>query len=148
MGYESPIEMIYGQMRIESENAICKAVQNVGVNVDKEKLIRALQYDREQYQKGYKDRDEEIVRCKDCIHGVHFESEFGHDIYECDKTSNVHEPNWFCADGKQKICGDCRRFDGMGCYKNVFTRKQRFEDHKPEDKGCERFMPKGCEKNE
>ena len=32
-----------------------RAVQSYGINVDKDELIRALQYDREQYYKGYAD---------------------------------------------------------------------------------------------
>ncbi len=53
LGYESPITVIMGQMRMEQENNIYKAVQEYGVNVDKDELIKALQYDRDQYEKGY-----------------------------------------------------------------------------------------------
>ena len=66
--YKSPIDLIVGQMNIQFEGEVCKAVQNVGVDVDKDELLKALQYDRGQYQKGYNDRDTEIVRCKDCKH--------------------------------------------------------------------------------
>lgn len=71
MSYESPIEVITSQARIQSEmflgKEIVKAVWKVGVNVNKSELLQALAYDRRQYQKGYEDRDNEIVRCKDCI---------------------------------------------------------------------------------
>lgn len=70
MSYQSPIEVIQTQMRNQIEGEIYKAVMNVGVNVDKEELLKALQYDREQYQKGYKDRDDQIVRCKDCKYWI------------------------------------------------------------------------------
>lgn len=53
--YKSPIEIIYGQMQTQIEGDILKAVQKVDIHVDKEELIRALQYDREQYDKGYAD---------------------------------------------------------------------------------------------
>lgn len=53
--YKSPIEMALETFRFEQENNILKAVQNVGINVDKEELIKALQYDREQYEKGFED---------------------------------------------------------------------------------------------
>lgn len=53
--YESPIEMIIGQMHIQQENGVYKAVQNVGFNVNKDELLKALQYDRDQYNKGYFD---------------------------------------------------------------------------------------------
>lgn len=55
MNYESPINIISQQMKIQMEDEIMKAVQRVGINVDKDELIRALQYDRGQYQKGYMD---------------------------------------------------------------------------------------------
>ena len=53
--YESPIEMISRQVRTQQEENVYKAVLEVGVNVDKEELIRALKYDRDQYNRGYHD---------------------------------------------------------------------------------------------
>ena len=102
MSYESPIEVIATQMRITSETRlgeeIVKAVQNVGVNVDKAELLKALRYDRGQYQNGYKDRDNEIVRCKDCIYYT-----------DClcwnvprNESPRPKEETFFCADGKRK----------------------------------------------
>lgn len=78
--YESPISITerlldeYAKMVIERrDNEILAKVQSVvGVDVDKGELLRALQYDRDQYEKGYADgkRDAmaELVRCKDCKH--------------------------------------------------------------------------------
>lgn len=109
MGYESPIDMIYGQMRIETENAICKAVQEVGINVDKEELIKALQYDREQYQKGYKDgyvhRGMEIVRCTNCCFGKLCNGGTAYVCEQCIGTPEqiIHSGGWFCANGKRRI---------------------------------------------
>ena len=58
--WESPITKIYGDIqndivRQEEENYMCAIKQAIGYEVDKEELIRALQYDREQYDKGYND---------------------------------------------------------------------------------------------
>ena len=55
--YKCPIELelITTRIQAETENEIFKAVQKVGVNIDKDELVRALQYDREQYNKGYED---------------------------------------------------------------------------------------------
>lgn len=53
--YRSPIEIIYGQMETQMEGDILRAVQKYGINVDKEELLQALQYDRNQYEKGYAD---------------------------------------------------------------------------------------------
>ena len=54
--YESPIKQIVGQMQAEMEtNLLCKVSQTVGYSIDKEELIKALKYDRDQYEKGYSD---------------------------------------------------------------------------------------------
>lgn len=52
--YKSPIEIIYGQMQAKMEGDIYKAVQSYDIKVDKEELLKALEYDRAQYDKGYK----------------------------------------------------------------------------------------------
>lgn len=68
--WESPINLIMDDMRTElvkrQEEQVLRAVQSVGVDVDKDELIRALAYDRDQYNKGYQDAMAKIVRCKDC----------------------------------------------------------------------------------
>lgn len=66
--YKSPIDIIYGQLETHIEGDAMRAIQQVGVNVDKEELLRALQYDRGQYDKGYADAMASIVRCKDCVY--------------------------------------------------------------------------------
>ena len=53
--YKSPIDIIYGQMQTQMEGDIYRAVQSYHINVDKDELIRALEYDRDQYDKGYAD---------------------------------------------------------------------------------------------
>lgn len=55
MDYKSPIEVMVGEMVMQYENDILKAVQDVGIDVDKEELLKALLYDRGQYEKGYAD---------------------------------------------------------------------------------------------
>ena len=57
--YESPIELymtdIQTQIIIKQEEQILQAVRNVAVGIDREELVRALKYDRDQYEKGYRD---------------------------------------------------------------------------------------------
>lgn len=59
MSYKSPIDTIVSELRIVQEKRleddILSAVQEIGIVVDKEQLLKALQYDRNQYEKGYKD---------------------------------------------------------------------------------------------
>lgn len=68
--YKSPIEIKWNDIVSDAvekaDEYIVSFVQQVGVNVDKDELIKALEYDRRQYEKGWNDRDSEIVRCKDC----------------------------------------------------------------------------------
>ena len=57
--YKSPIDLVVNQVQKiileQQENQVSQAIQNIGVKVDKKELIKALKYDREQYQNGYND---------------------------------------------------------------------------------------------
>ena len=57
--YESPINVIINDMcrdvRQKEDNYIMEYIQNIGIDVDKDELAKALQYDRQQYDKGYED---------------------------------------------------------------------------------------------
>lgn len=57
--YESPIKLIINQyqdhMLKEQERYILNYVQNYFVDIDREELFKALSYDRNQYEKGYRD---------------------------------------------------------------------------------------------
>lgn len=53
--YESPITLINGELQLCLEDGVYKAVRQVGIEVDKDELIKALKYDRGQYEKGYAD---------------------------------------------------------------------------------------------
>ena len=59
--YESPINQILGELQTTYENNCIKAVQSYGFDVNKEELLKALQYDRNQYEKGYSDAIQEFV---------------------------------------------------------------------------------------
>lgn len=63
--YTSPIDVfitnIQTQLLEQQEEQIYQAIQKIGVNVDKVELIKALNYDRNQYQKGYNDAVEKFT---------------------------------------------------------------------------------------
>lgn len=82
--YESPISVfetvdsMATSIRKEKENYIYERVCKVGVDVNKEELMKALQYDRNQYEKGYTDgkclQEEELLKFAEfiahyCTHG-------------------------------------------------------------------------------
>ena len=81
--YESPIKVelsdIISDVVKKEDEYILECVQKVGVSVNKDELLEALEFDRGQYEKGWHDRDSEIVKCKDCIH-----SEEREGFYYCD----------------------------------------------------------------
>ena len=54
MDYTSPSNIITQQINTKMEGAVLKAVQKVGVYVDKEELVKALKYDRGQYELGFR----------------------------------------------------------------------------------------------
>lgn len=70
VAYKSPIETIWSDIEHDYgerfDQMVLTAVQSVGIRVNKEELVKALAYDREQYRRGWEDRDSEIVRCWDC----------------------------------------------------------------------------------
>lgn len=53
-GYESPIELITSAINSQMDENIMRAVQSVGIVVHEAELIQALKYDRDSYNKGYK----------------------------------------------------------------------------------------------
>jgi len=67
--YESPIEVMFrdieNRIREQEENAITAEVsRQMGVNVDKDELMKALAYDRDQYNRGYEDAKRAYERPK------------------------------------------------------------------------------------
>ena len=107
MSYESPIRLIYDQVQTEIENGleseIFRAVQRIGIDVDKEELIKALAYDRDSYIRGYRDKNAEIVRCGKCEYGVKHKDVFDDTWIECQRhyLTMKRAPEWFCADGEK-----------------------------------------------
>lgn len=104
--YKSPIELlvtdIQNQIVKQHDEEIYKAVLHYIPNIDKEELIRALQYDRGQYEKGYVDGKREamdsIVRCKDCRHSILPELMTA----ECTYWHEVVGINGFCHHGERR----------------------------------------------
>lgn len=57
-GYESPIKILISdiqtQMVQKEENYIIEATRNIGLDINKDEMYKALQYDRYQYKQGYR----------------------------------------------------------------------------------------------
>ena len=82
--YKSPIELLVAEIQYQiakqQDEEIYKAVLNYVPNVDKEELIRALKYDRGQYEKGYADAKADI-------------KEFAEDV--------AHQFGYYCQNGER-----------------------------------------------
>lgn len=95
MSYKSPIEIwcddfvhnIAMQIRENNEMQITAQI-NQHVSVDKEELIKALNYDRQQYEKGYADAKAEYQRPQGewLLLRTNYEDS-GNNFYEC---TNCH----------------------------------------------------------
>lgn len=112
--YESPIDIIYSDMQMKLENKVFKAVLNVGINVDKDELIKALSYERQQYEKGYADAKAEqqwiptSIRPPKDFDRVYIQTKWGdHEIckYIPKKVKPKEYPDGFWGDA------DCPEYD-------------------------------------
>ena len=53
-GYNSPIDIIQKEIATQLDDKIIKCIQEYGIDVNKEELIKALNYDRDQFEAGNK----------------------------------------------------------------------------------------------
>ena len=51
--WKSPVEIMMGEMETKLENDTMTAIQRYNICVDKDELVKALNYDRDQFKKGY-----------------------------------------------------------------------------------------------
>lgn len=94
LGYKPPIlvkvEQAVKAFNLQVENEVYKVVRNYEINVDKDELIKALRYDRNQYEKGFADGSRlEISKIKAEVASELFEEivdecfdQYGHFDYE------------------------------------------------------------------
>ena len=86
-GYESPITMfvqdsITESIKKQEDQLIYSLSQTIGYQIDKEQLVRALRYDRDQYKKGYSDAKKEILeKIYNTFNGIQCYDGTGYDIY-------------------------------------------------------------------
>lgn len=60
--YNSPITLVQSAIETQIEDGVLKAVQEIGFDIDPKELYKALQYDRNQYDKGYSDAKRQYDR--------------------------------------------------------------------------------------
>lgn len=103
MSYKSPVTLYLDSVEEKLGNEVYQIVNHYFVDVDKDELLKALRYDRDQYNKGrldgYLEAKSKIVLCKDCAYGVQTNNE---DIYWCSQYGNTHYDTFYCAEGERK----------------------------------------------
>ena len=80
---------------------VTKVRDTMDIDIDKYELAKALQYDRDQYNKGYHDAKAEIVYCKDCKHSKDFKYSEHHPLV-CKINLIAVEEDFYCSDGERK----------------------------------------------
>lgn len=93
MMYESPIEVIYGQLQTQMEDDVFRAVQNCGIRVDKDELIKALKYDRDQYAAGYAD----AMATLKYGHWIEYRVSRWEATWSCSECGTLGSPQWKCC---------------------------------------------------
>lgn len=64
--YSSPVNVwiteVQQDFQKQVDEQVYKEVINVGISVDKRELLKALEYDRKQYEKGFQDGVQSILK--------------------------------------------------------------------------------------
>lgn len=129
--YKSPItvnmmdELTQRFIEQTEDGIVAKVREVMHIDIDKDELAKALKYDRYQYEhgyangrmdghaSGYKERDDEIVRCGECKHGTIMKNYLGDEMVQCGCEKNpigrwndyerwLMPKGFYCADGERK----------------------------------------------
>lgn len=109
--YKSPIEITFGAMKMvekqndEIEKYVYEYMQEIGVNVDREELLKALRYDRDQYEKGYADG-------KNSVNHGRWKTKVIHDTYcfQCSACNSIYNGDThYCPHCGAKMDGGAER---------------------------------------
>ena len=92
--YEPVATFIKGQTETFLEGELLKVTQQMGLDVDRDELLKALQYDRGQYEKGYQDG------CRDSRKQGRWERHY------YDSGEQIGD-EWYCSECS--MCNDRRR---------------------------------------
>lgn len=133
--YKSPIEMIVSQMssefdRMAENQLMLKVNQAVDFNVDKAELLKALQYDRNQYETGYLAAKKKYQRpkgkwvkvpykvcdCEDSNYTMH-KCPIAKDYNFNNLTEEEKENCPFVQTSYEVVCDNCGS-QNASCYKN------------------------------
>lgn len=85
------IKIAYGEPQITLDNEVMKAVCKVGISVNKEELVKALQL------------SESLVRCKECKFADAYKTISGEWLFYCmESGAGGRKNDDFCSYGERK----------------------------------------------
>lgn len=111
--YESPIKCIMDdmtrQLAAEFDNNVYKVIQRYNIDVDKDELVRALTYDRNQYNKGFEDgfKADKKARWINVEQGLPDDKQ---EVWAMDDCGHLYQDTYPWDD-----CGTIKWY-GDGCY--------------------------------
>lgn len=108
--YKSPIELIYESIQSQLDECIYKEIQKADIKVDKDELLKALAYDREQYKKGYEDGKAERENGKWIEKQVGNAEDWGIDMLQsarCSACGFYHTTPYMYCFAKYNYCPHC-----------------------------------------
>ncbi len=82
--YESPIDILIKNVQERLENEVIMAVQHIGIEINKEELVAALMYDRNQYEQGYNRGRADAIK-----HG-HWTRPYNNNYKQCSVCKQIH----------------------------------------------------------
>lgn len=102
--YKSPIEIvedIQEKVTMSMENNVVRAVQAVGINIDKHELVAALMQDKTRYEAAYEQGKRDAEKHGRWIQD-HFPSTSGgeYEVWLCSECQSAF--NW-----RMRYCGHC-----------------------------------------
>lgn len=90
----------------EIENYVMDCIQKVAVNVDREELLKALRYDRNQYEKGYADGRISAINVSYWIDRGHY--------FMCANCNGVYSNTKYCPNCGAEMKG-VKQYEDRGC---------------------------------
>lgn len=103
--YESPVKLFIGEIKHQVDEKIEEACYTAVIeyfpHVDRTELMKALEYDRGQYEKGHQDAKNEIQHCEGCRYCFSVD---GGDICRRPGLNGemIVTPDGFCAWGESR----------------------------------------------
>ena len=121
---EKVVKEIADKSEQETEEYVMTAIRNVGINVDKDELLKALTYDRRQYEKGFQDGKSANGEMLETIYsylGLQFS-------YPCEYVAEGKNIMDIIISRRPGFCSKCDEHTSAECWKTFFEVYKEIKD--------------------